>query len=185
MMGFERRRERERPVTRIVELPDGSLRADNRKPTIAQRIADAAPTIIVGLVIVIAVVVALNQSQDQNQSEEIARQADAAQRENSIGDFKGQLKRRRVCVHSTNQQRINLRNEFRDLKLDVLRPVFASVAAISEPPVSVILDDAVATIDRRVMGLHRRFPRVDCSQRYPLLDDPRTAFDEADENRTP
>lgn len=151
-----------------------------------ERLANWAPTGILFLVVVIAIFAVLNQAQDAEQSRDIANAADKQIRQGAIDAFEGRLKQRKVCVRSTNEQRINLRREFADLKLEIIRPVFQGVAATIPPgmPTRIILEDAVARIDRRVKGLHDRFPRVDCSARYPLLDDPRTAFDEAEANST-
>lgn len=165
---------------------DGYVRSENRKPSFMQRVAEAAPTLLVVFMLIIGVVVGANQAEDNEQSDLIARQADAAARQNEISDYERQLKARKVCVKFTNPFRKELRAEFKHIKTRVILPVYAGIAqTIPEgQPSREILDRAVGRIHRRVATLDERFPLVDCASRYPLEDDPRTSLDEAEANHT-
>lgn len=117
-------------------------------------------------------------------SDSTARNSKEADRQSQIAAFTRQLKARRVCVNSTNPFRRQMRDEFEHVKTRILRPVFEGVAATlpSDAPALPAIELGVMRIDHRVATLHNRFPLVDCSNRFPLSDDPRTAEDEAVEN---
>lgn len=179
---------RENPVRRPGAMwvdENGYVRAEQRSPSLLERVANAAPTLILLMVVVIGGVVALNQSQDQSRSDEIARIAAEDARESEIQIFENRLKSREACVQSGNELRKDIRREFKTLKTKVFLPYYESLVPVAPPGTLGPIEAVIRKIHRRVSYLPKRFPLVNCEMRYPLLDDPRTAFDEELENRTP
>lgn len=77
-----------------------------------------------------------------------------------------------ACVQNGNRLREDVRDEFVDLKQDVLIPVFEGVAATIPPGATskVILDDSVSLMRNRIKTIDERITDVDCLEQYPPLD---------------
>lgn len=76
----------------------------------------------------------------------------------------------RGCVDGGNALREQFRNEFIDLKRDVLIPVFDEVAKITtSPSAASILRDGVNNMRGRIKTIEHRVPDADCLGIYPPL----------------
>jgi hypothetical protein len=76
------------------------------------------------------------------------------------------------CVENGNIFRKQVRDEFVDLKADVLLPLVAGVASVTPPeaPVREILDDTTTKLRTRIATINTRIPNVDCLAVWPPLE---------------
>ena len=116
------------------------------------------------LVVVLAFLSYVNQTDFNRQSQEQDALSIDTQYDMRLATFQG-------CVDNGNPFRAQVRREFIRLKEQGLIPVFKQVRQTVPPgtEVSIILDNAVGLLKRRIATIEERLPNVDCLESYPPL----------------
>lgn len=139
---------------------------DDRAPRFASLVVA-----MLGLALVFSI---FNFGIDDHQSADIQRALRQINYDTALGDYKARHLTRVACRKSSNALRVDVRNEFIDLKRDVLIRVFREIRNTIPPsePSYRILDNAIQRLYGRIKTISHRIPNAHCNELYPPIARP-------------